>query len=325
MHLPETEKALDKHLAGLIPVVGLVTFVAVIMGVVALSHRYDPTVASHLWSGPSATNPGFQFRWPPSFGRGTGQQHSQGQLNRKAAPLKAADHVNDGKHHLLLAATGSVATIKLPNILHALAKHDNLSIRLLLSQSACSFLQGQSPEQPALHSLARLKNVAAIHLDSDEWRKPWVRGDPILHIELRRWADLLVIAPLSANSLAKLAAGLSDNLLGSVVRAWDAHGGIDAARPGVPLPYGGGRRKGIVVAPAMNTAMWRHPVTAEHLRRVGGEWGVENGGWFEVLGPVEKGMACGDTGAGGMQEWGMIVETIERRLQLDRDAGGKDG
>ena len=226
------------------------------------------------------------------------------------------DSLHDGKSHLLLAATGSVATIKLPNILHALSHHPHLSIRVLLSDSAANFLQCQSSEQPSLAELARIPNVDAIYLDADEWRKPWVRGDGILHIELRRWADLMVIAPLSANSLAKLALGLSDNLITSVVRAWDTTGAIDVARPGVSFPYEG--RKGIIVAPAMNTAMWHHPVTAEHLRRVAEDWAVERGGWFEVLRPVEKELACGDTGSGAMHDWTRIAMTIESRLNLSR-------
>ncbi len=57
--------------------------------------------------------------------------------------------------------------------------------------------------------------------EEDDWRH-WQRvGDPVTHIELRRWADLLVIAPLSANTLAKLAHGMCDNLLTCIVRAWD--------------------------------------------------------------------------------------------------------
>ena len=47
------------------------------------------------------------------------------------------------------------------------------------------------------------------------------RGDPVLHIELRKWADICVVAPLSANTLAKLAMGMADNLLTSTLRAWD--------------------------------------------------------------------------------------------------------
>jgi hypothetical protein len=53
--------------------------------------------------------------------------------------------------------------------------------------------------------------------DEEEWRDWGVVGDPIMHIELRRWADCLVVAPLSANTLAKLAQGLCDNLLTCVV------------------------------------------------------------------------------------------------------------
>ncbi|KAM3420611.1 hypothetical protein BST61_g3872 [Cercospora zeina] len=242
--------------------------------------------------------------------------------------LKASDHIHDGKHHLLLCATGSVATIKLPSIISALSPHPNLSIRILLTPSAREFLQSQSPEQPSLASISRLPNVEALYLDADEWRKPWVRGDSILHIELRRWADLMVIAPLSANALAKIAWGMSDSMVYSVARAWDTTGMIDAARPGIKLPYAaemveanGARKKGILVAPAMNTAMWNHPVTKRHLDVLEGEWNVGNGGWVEVLRPIDKGLACGDKGGGAMREWKEIVQVIEERLGLEGSAG----
>jgi phosphopantothenoylcysteine decarboxylase len=249
--------------------------------------------------------------------------------------LKASDHHTDHKHHLLLAATGSVASIKIPQILHALSHHPNLSIRLVFSESSRQFLQDQSHEQPLLASLGEINNVDGIYFDEHEWSKPWVRGDSILHIELRRWADLMVVAPLSANGLAKIATGMSDNLISSVIRAWDFDGLIDGARRGVKLPYDmgktreeledlpgifrEGRKKGIVVAPAMNTAMWGHPVTARHLDVLEKEWGVANGGWFEVLRPVEKRLACGDTGAGAMRDWKEIVGVVEERLGLGHD------
>lgn len=57
--------------------------------------------------------------------------------------------------------------------------------------------------------------------DEEEWHSWQKKGDPVLHIELRKWADILIIAPLSANTLAKIAQGLCDNCLTSVVRAWD--------------------------------------------------------------------------------------------------------
>ena len=73
------------------------------------------------------------------------------------------------------------------------------------------------------------------------------------HIEQRAWADLFLIAPLSANTLSKLATGACDNLLTCVARAWDFD-------------------KPILVAPAMNTHMWTHPVTSGQLETLGA-WG----------------------------------------------------
>ena len=73
--------------------------------------------------------------------------------------------------------------------------------------------------------------------------------------------------------------------------------------------------------PAMNTAMWNHPVTSKQLAVLEQEWGVGNGGWFEVLRPMEKMLACGDTGSGAMRDWKAIVGAIEERLCLGYDAG----
>lgn len=226
-------------------------------------------------------------------------------------PLRALDHVHDPRPHLLLACTGSVATIKLPNILHALSHHD-LSIRVILSASAAQFLQSQSAEQPSAASLLSIRNVEAIYRDEDEWLQPWTRGAPILHIELRRWADLLVIAPLSANSLAKLVHGMADSLVLSVARAWDTTGLVDGVRTGLSSGLGMSEgKKIIVVAPAMNTAMWLHPVTAQQIRVLEDEWGAARGGWVRVLRPMEKELACGDVGSGAMQDWKDIVKVIE--------------
>ncbi|KAI9835828.1 MAG: hypothetical protein M1837_003577 [Sclerophora amabilis] len=228
------------------------------------------------------------------------------QCSPENASFTAAEYANDGQHHLLLAASGSVAAIKIPNIVQALSHHANVSIRILFTESAQRFLEGQSAEQPAFESLREAPNVDGIHLDKDEWQKPWIRGDGILHIELRRWAHLLIIAPLSANTMAKVVGGFSDNLLCSVVRAWDTTGEIENTR----------QKKRIIVAPAMNTAMWRHPITKKQIRVLEEEWGVEVDGWIEVLRPVEKELACGDVGDGAMKDWRAIVSVIEERLSL---------
>lgn len=233
------------------------------------------------------------------------------QASSFSSPFIASEHAGDNKKHLLLASSGSVATIKLPNILKELAQYNDLSIRIILTKAAENFLAGQSAEQPLLESLYDFKNVDGIYRDEDEWNKPWVRGGGILHIELRRWADILVIAPLSANSMAKMIAGIADNLLLSVVRAWDTTGEIE-----------GSRKKRIVLAVAMNTAMWKHPITRKQIRVLEEDWAIDGGndGWIELLRPVEKTLACGDAGDGAMREWSVIVSIIEERLSLkDKD------
>lgn len=245
-------------------------------------------------------------------------------------PRPGVDALNlplqDEKIHLLLCATGSVATIKIPNVINALSKHTNLSIRLIFTTSSTNFLCGQSAEQPSLEEIRRLPNVDGIYFDEDEWREPWVRGNKILHIELRRWADIMVIAPLSADALAKITNGWSDNLLLSVVRAWDTTGELDPIRdmPCLDRPREEGqdsvrRKKRILVAPSMNTAMWKQPITMKQIRILQEDWGVKNGGWFEVLQPMEKELACGDIGGGAMKDWREIVMDIEDRLGLRAD------
>ncbi|KAL6714978.1 hypothetical protein ACLMJK_007238 [Lecanora helva] len=233
-----------------------------------------------------------------------------GQPSAISIPFIASEHVNDNKKHLLLAASGSVATIKLPNIVHELARYPDLSIRIVVTKAAENFLAGQSAEQPPLSSLYQVKNVDGIYCDEDEWEKPWLRGGGILHIELRRWSDLLVVAPLSANTLAKMTAGFADNLLLSVLRAWDTTGEIDH------------KSKQVIVFPAMNTAMWRHPVTRRQIQILEEDCalGPETSRWIEVQRPIEKTLACGDSGDGAMREWTEVVSLIEERLNLkDKD------
>ena len=148
------------------------------------------------------------------------------------------------------------------------------------------------------------------------------------------------MAPLDANTMAKVVGGMADNLLTSVFRAWDTTGLFDLP-PSVAAainhssdPNGSHVTssaeyppKRIVLAPAMNTAMWRHPVTKKHLAVLEGEWGIpvwdweekrwrgKGRGWMEVLRPVEKELACGDVGDGAMRPWEEIVGVIRERLE----------
>nr|WP_041604026.1 bifunctional phosphopantothenoylcysteine decarboxylase/phosphopantothenate--cysteine ligase CoaBC [Thioflavicoccus mobilis] len=112
------------------------------------------------------------------------------------------------------------------------------------------------------------------------------------HIELARWADLLLVAPATAHLMARLALGLADDLLTTLVLATTA-----------PL----------VLAPAMNQRMWLHPATQENLARLTAR-GVR------VLGPASGAQACGDDGPGRMVEPPQIVAALMAGPSPDRPA-----
>lgn len=175
--------------------------------------------------------------------------------------------------NILLGVTGSVAATLTPQLVRAL-------------QTAGHTVQVVATK-PATYFFSATDIPARVWTDSDEWPVTgWHKGDPVLHIELRQWADVLLIAPLTANTLAKLAHGLTDNLLTSVARAWD-------------------RDKPIILVPAMNTLMWTHPATAEHLATLK-RWYPR----LTIIDPVEKTLACGDTGIGAMAPIDTIASTI---------------
>eukprot|EP00124_Ichthyophonus_hoferi_P002782 Ihof_evm4s206 gene=Ihof_evmTU4s206 len=161
--------------------------------------------------------------------------------------------------NILLALTGSVASLKAPLLVEALIKagvEDKDHIRVVTTQSA-------------LHFYNPVDLGVKFYTDKDEWEMWERKGDPVLHVELRKWADILIIAPLDANTMAKMAGGFCDNLLTCIVRAWD-------------------QTKPLLVAPAMNTHMWTHPHTARHLAML-----KELG--YKVIPPISKCLACGDT------------------------------
>jgi phosphopantothenoylcysteine decarboxylase len=220
---------------------------------------------------------------------------------------------------LILGVTGSVAAIKTPELFAALraAGHD---IRIVATGPALYFLRPDEFGAPTDGREA--PGPRTLLLDEDEWPAPgYRRGNPVLHIELRKWADLLIVAPLDANTLAKFALGISDNFLTCVFRAWDF------AQP-------------VFLAPAMNTLMWRSPVTLRHLRQLLDDHaaGPVPGGWtlddaaevfarhapsIILIPPQSKRLACGDVGIGAMAEVSVIGEIV--RSWSEQAASGPDG
>jgi len=213
--------------------------------------------------------------------------------------------------NVLLGVTGSVAAVRVPPLVGQL-KECGHSVKVVATTASLYFF-----EPLALDPQRSERNRDVVVLDEDEWPdrgegRLYRVGEPVMHIELRRWADLFVIAPLDANTLAKLACGLADNCLTCVWRAWDP------SRP-------------VVLAPAMNTLMWEHPLTGRHLRQLAADAGAGtippqvgledvlewiNGTCprLRVVSPVSKRLACGDIGIGGLAEVADIVAAVEKLL-----------
>lgn len=195
---------------------------------------------------------------------------------------------DDGKIHVLLGVCGAISTMKIKLIILKLFEiygADKISIQLILTKASENFI---SPE--ALHHLETNKKVR-VWRDSDEWSTWNSRLDPVVHIELRRWADILIVCPLTANTLAKISLGLCDNLLTNVIRAWNT------AYP-------------ILLAPAMVSNAYNAAATKRQLRVI-----AEEMPWMEILKPVEKVVGSyGDIGMGGMMDWNEIVNKVVMKL-----------
>lgn len=212
--------------------------------------------------------------------------------------------------NVLLGVTGSVAAIRTPELFENLGRAGHV-VKVAATQAALYFFDpaALTPTDPKRSG----RDPHTVILDADEWPgrsegRRYRRDDPVLHIELRRWADLFLIAPLDANTLAKLANGLADNCLTCVWRAWDP------ARP-------------VVLAPAMNTLMWEHPFTERHLRLLGEGAGAKSAprpsdleglvAWINgncpglrIVPPQSKRLACGDVGVGALADLEDIVRTV---------------
>jgi phosphopantothenoylcysteine decarboxylase len=216
--------------------------------------------------------------------------------------------------NLLLGVTGSVAALKTP-LVYRRFKAMGCAVKVVATEASLYFfdpaaLDPLDPSRPR-------RNPAVVVLDADEWPgreggRRFQRDDEVLHIELRRWADLFLIAPLDANTLGKLAHGLCDNCLTCVWRAWDP------ARP-------------VVLAPAMNTFMWENPATARALRVLAQDAGApppptdlaadDLVDWINaqrrglrVAPPASRRLACGDVGVGALADPDELADLVASLL-----------
>lgn len=183
---------------------------------------------------------------------------------------------------IMVGVTGGIAAYKSADLVSKLVGRGD-EVRVVMTARAASFVRPLTFRALAGHVLV---GSAVPELADGSSSVSDGATSAIDHIEWAKWAELTVIAPLTASSLARLAIGLADDALTTVWMAIPA---------GIPC----------LLCPAMNTAMWEHPVVQRNLR-----W-IEDLGRYTIIPPVEKRLACGDVGVGGLADVATILAHID--------------
>lgn len=180
---------------------------------------------------------------------------------------------------ILVGVCGSIAAYKSVELVRELQRQGH-QVRVMMSARAAEFVG------PLTFS-----GITGYEVVQDMWA--WPQGE--IHVELARWADAVVLAPITANTLAKCAQGLADDVLCATF--------LCAQSP-------------VWMAPAMHSRMWKHPSTQKNiaaLTQMGVRW----------LGPVEGALANGDVGVGRLLEPVEMAQRIDAELKASQDLKGR--
>jgi phosphopantothenoylcysteine decarboxylase/phosphopantothenate--cysteine ligase len=182
---------------------------------------------------------------------------------------------------ILIGVTGSIAIYKTLELIRLLIK-SGATVRVIMSESAKKFITPLTFET--------ISQNRPLHVETEDW------SNDNNHIHIGKWADIFVVAPISANSINKIAHGIADNLLIQTLLAYD---------------------KKVLIAPSANTNMLLHPSTQESLKK------LQNYG-YEIVEPQDKLLACNDKGIGAMAEPLEVFYAICPHLLRDSFWSGKD-
>lgn len=178
---------------------------------------------------------------------------------------------------LLFSISGSIAVYKSADTISKLVRK-GYEIQVVASKSALKFI-----------GAATLEGLTGKEVMTDIFKN----GKMMSHIDLVKWADIMILAPATASTINSMRSGLGDNLLLSLFLAHDW-------------------KKPYIIAPAMNTKMWTHPATKKSLKQLV-EWGAN------VLEPNTGDLACGDYGPGRMVEPKEIIYYLENNVQREKN------
>ena len=179
--------------------------------------------------------------------------------------------MNPPPKKILIGVSGGIAAYKSPELARALQKQ-GFEVRFVLTENAKQFV-----------SPLVLETLTGFAAQSTLWGND-VSGTE--HIELARWPDLVLVAPATANLVAKLSLGLADDLLSTLILATYSP---------------------VIIAPAMNPGMWQNAVTQENIQRL-----VDRG--MTLIPPENGELACGETGAGRLPDFSTLIEACETAL-----------
>lgn len=175
--------------------------------------------------------------------------------------------------NILLGITGSIAAYKAADVANILTKN-GYSVHVIMTKSATEFITPLT-----LQTLTKNK----VYTNQFEAYVP----SEVEHISLAKKADLFLVAPATADFLAKAVAGIADDMLTTVLLAV--------------------RNIPILIAPAMNTAMYENPITQRNIKTLS-ELG------FQFIEPRKARLACGDLGKGALADTDVIIEAVRNTL-----------
>ncbi|MBK6941452.1 MAG: phosphopantothenoylcysteine decarboxylase [Planctomycetes bacterium] len=183
--------------------------------------------------------------------------------------------------HVVVGVSGGIAAYKAADVVSRLVK-ENVEVRVAMTKNATRFVTPLT--------FASLSGHPVLIDDLVE------TDASIPHIAWARWADLVLIAPTTANTLARLAHGFADEALTALVLALEPN-------------------KAVLLAPAMNTRMWENPLVQRNLETLRA---LDAGQRFDVIDPVSKRLACGEEGLGALAAPERIVEAVLARVAATR-------
>lgn len=194
-----------------------------------------------------------------------------------------------GSRRIVLGVTGGIAAYKAAELARLLVK-DGADVHVVLTEGGAHFV-----------TAVTFQALSGNRVWTDLWDASI--SNNMAHIDLTRGAQAIVVAPASADFLAKLANGLADDLLATLCLA-RPRAGVDGAQVDCPL----------LVAPAMNRQMWESPATQRNIARL-----LEDG--VVILGPAAGDQACGEVGYGRMLEANELFEDVISHFQPKTLAG----